>query len=402
MSRPIIAFSKDWNEDPTSNHHVLRELAKTRRVVWLNSLSTRVPSMSSRDLGKIKRKLVEFTTGVVNPENDLWVATPLVLPLPHNPIARIVNRHIVRRTIAHVRAQLGITEFDLWTFLPNTADYIGTLDETLAVYYCVDEWATFPGLDAAATRTAEERLLRRVDVTFATSKALAAAKRAVCSNTFHAPHGVDYAKFARALDPATKIPADLAALPSPRVGFFGTLRDFIDFDLLAEIARSRPEWSVVLVGQQLSEGIAKVRDLPNVHLLGRRSHDELPGYCKGFDVGLVPYRIDGDVKFINPLKLREYLCAGLSVVSTDMPEVQPYAHLCHLAPTPAAAIAAIERALTERDPALRRMRSEAMQSETWEARVAAVVSAIARVERERDLRAQLLPEALAELELVGT
>jgi glycosyltransferase involved in cell wall biosynthesis len=402
MSRPIIAFSKDWNEDPTSNHHVLRELAKTRRVVWLNSLSTRVPSMSSRDLGKIKRKLVEFTAGVVNPENDLWVVTPLVLPLPHNPIARVVNRHIVRRTIAHVRARLDISEFELWTFLPNTADYIGTLDEQLAVYYCVDEWATFPGLDAMATRAAEQRLLQRVDVTFATSKALATAKRDICSNTFHAPHGVDYAKFARALDPTTRIPDDLAAVPSPRIGFFGTLRDFIDYELLAEIARSRPSWSLALVGQQLSEHVDKVRDLPNVHLLGRKAHDELPAYCKGFDVGLVPYRIDADVKFINPLKLREYLCAGLPVVSTDMPEVEPYAHLCHVARTPADTIAAIERALAERDPALRRMRSEAMQYETWEVRVADIVSAITRVEYYRDLRARFMPDALAELELVAT
>lgn len=402
MPRPIIAFSKDWNEDPTSNHHVLRELAKERRVVWLNSLSTRRPSMSSRDLGKIKRKLAEFTAGVVNPENDLWVVTPLVLPLPHNPIARVVNRHIVRRTIAHVRARLDISDFDLWTFLPNTADYIGTLDEQLAVYYCVDEWATFPGLDADATRAAEQRLLQRVDVTFATSKALVTNKRATCPNTFHAPHGVDYEKFARALDPNTRIPDDLAALPSPRLGFFGTLRDFIDYDLIAEIARSRPSWSIALVGQQLSEHIAKVRDLPNVHFLGRKPHDELPAYCKGFDVGLVPYRIDADVKFINPLKLREYLCAGLPVVSTDMPEVQPYAHLCQVAHNPADAVAAIERALRERDPALRRMRSEAMQHETWEARVADVVSTIATIEHYRDMRVQFMPDALAELELVAT
>ena len=69
---PIIAFSKDWHEDHTSNHHVLRELARTRRVLWLNSVGTRAPSMSSaRDLGKIKRKLTEFAKGAINIENDL-------------------------------------------------------------------------------------------------------------------------------------------------------------------------------------------------------------------------------------------------------------------------------------------------------------------------------------------
>src|SRR5689334_1378709 len=141
---PIVAFAKDWNEDPTSNHHVLRELAKTRRVLWLNSIATRTPSLASgRNLGKIRRKLAEFARGPVNVENDLWVTTPLVLPLPGSAIARAINRQILRATIRALRLRLGIKQFELWTFLPNTADYIGTLGEDLAVYYCVDEWSLF-------------------------------------------------------------------------------------------------------------------------------------------------------------------------------------------------------------------------------------------------------------------
>src|SRR5688572_5157980 len=118
MATPIIAFSKDWHEDPTSNHHVLRELAKTRRVLWLNSLATRKPRLSStRDLGKLGRKLREFVTGAQNVENDLWVATPLVLPFPASAVARAVNRQLLRLTISQLRTDLGIREFQLWSFL---------------------------------------------------------------------------------------------------------------------------------------------------------------------------------------------------------------------------------------------------------------------------------------------
>src|SRR5829696_5596803 len=198
---PIIAFSKDWHEDHTSNHHVLRELAKTRRVLWLNSLATRKPDLrSTRDLGKIKRKLREVWQGAVNVENDLWVATPLVLPLPASASARFINRRILKMMITTLRAQLGIDRFQLWTFLPNTAPYVRTLGEELSVYYCVDEWATFAGLDREATLGLEKQLLERVDVTFTTSLALAEKKREHCASTFVAPHGVDHAKFARALD----------------------------------------------------------------------------------------------------------------------------------------------------------------------------------------------------------
>ena len=142
MPTPIVAFAKDWHEDPTSNHHVLRELARSRRVLWLNSLATRTPKLSSgRDLGKIRRKLAEFARGPQNVENDLWVTTPLVLPLPHSAVARAINRQILRATIRALRLRLGIRRFELWTFLPNTADYVGTLGEDRAVYYCVDEWS---------------------------------------------------------------------------------------------------------------------------------------------------------------------------------------------------------------------------------------------------------------------
>jgi glycosyltransferase involved in cell wall biosynthesis len=373
VTLPIVAFAKDWHEDPTSNHHVLRELARTRRVLWLNSLATRTPNLSSgRDLGKIRRKLAEFTRGPQNVENDLWVFTPLVLPMPASPVARAVNRQILRATIRGLRLRLGIRQFELWTFLPNTGDYVGTLGEDRAVYYCVDEWSMFSYLDRAQTAAAERRLLERVDAVFAINHALADAKRQINPATFVSPHGVDHALFARALDPALPVPADLAALPQPRIGFYGTLRDWVDFELLAHVARARPAWSIVLLGQVLCD-VSAVRGLPNVHLLGQKRHDDLPAYCKGFDAGMIPYRIDERMKFVNPLKLREYLSAGVPVVSTPVHEVVRYAHLCRVAGTPEAYVAALDDAIAEADPATRRGRSSAMAKETWSARVAEVM-----------------------------
>jgi glycosyltransferase involved in cell wall biosynthesis len=374
---PIVAFAKDWHEDPTSNHHVLRELARTRRVLWLNSIATRKPQLgSARDLGKIRRKLVEFARGATHVENDLWVATPLALPLPHSAAARTINRQVLRAQVRVLRRQLGIEQFQLWTFLPNVADYVGTLGEQLAVYYCVDEWSLFGYLDREQTAAAERALLGKVDAVFAINRALADAKRAHNPHTFESPHGVDHLAFARALAPATRVPDDLAALPRPRLGFYGTLRDWVDLELVAHIARTRPAWSIALVGQQLCD-VSAVRGLPNVHLLGQKPHAELPAYCKGFDVGLIPYRIDQRMEFVNPLKLREYLSAGLPVVATPVPEVGKFTALgAHVAGTPDAFVTAIDGALAEDSPAARTHRSAAMQHETWAARVAAVTRTI--------------------------
>jgi glycosyltransferase involved in cell wall biosynthesis len=381
---PIIAFAKDWHEDPTSNHHVLRELAKTRRVLWLNSIATRKPQlMSGRDLGKVRRKLREFARGARRVEHDLWVATPLALPFPHHSVARSVNGHVLRATIRALRAQLGIRRFQLWTFLPNVADYVGTLGEELAVYYCVDEWSLFGHLDRELTAAAERELLVKVNAVFAINHALADTKRRLNPHTFLSPHGVDHALFSSALDAGTEIPADLAALPAPRLGFYGTIRDWVDLDLLAAVARARPHWSLVLIGQQLGD-VSVLRGLRNVHLLGQRPHAVLPAYCKGMNVGMIPYRIDERMPFVNPLKLREYLSAGLPVVSTPLSEAMCYLKLgVHIAETPAALVAAVERVLREDHPAARRARSGAMAHETWSERVASVMHTIEQLPRGR-------------------
>jgi glycosyltransferase involved in cell wall biosynthesis len=381
----IVAFSKDWHEDPTSNHHVLRELARERRVLWLNSIGTRTPKLSSsRDLGKIQRKLKEFTKGPVNVENDLWVYSPIALPLHQNEAVRKLNRAILRTTIAVLRRRLQMEDFHLWTFLPNVGDYVGSLGESLSVYYCVDEWSMFSYLDRAQTVAAEEALLRKIDCVFAINQELTAAKKALNDETYLAPHGVDHALFARALDPSTPVPPDIASLPKPVLGFYGTLRDWVDLDLVAGIAQARPDWSIALIGQKLGD-VSAVENLPNVHLLGQKKHAELPAYCKGMDVGLIPYRIDERMKFVNPIKLREYLSAGLPVVSTAVPEVARYAGAgrCAIAEDAAGFVRAVEAALKTNSPERKQERSRAMAEETWPKRVAAVSRIVEDVVRRR-------------------
>ncbi|MBN1609827.1 MAG: glycosyltransferase [Polyangiaceae bacterium] len=380
---PIVAFAKDYWEDPTSCHHVLKGLARNRKVLWLNSVAMRTPRLSSgRDLGRVGRKLKDFAKGPVNVDGDLWVFTPLVLPLPHSAAARRLNRQVLKATIGALRLRLGFFDFQLWTFLPNVADYVGTFGESLSVYYCVDEWTMFSYLDAQQMDRAEQRVLERVDCVFAVTHALAERKRATNPNTYVSPHGVDHALFSRALDPETRVPADVAQLPRPVVGFYGTLQDWVDLELIAHLARARPQWSIVLIGQILVD-VSALSSYPNVLLLGRREHGELPAYCKSFDVGLIPYRVIDRMPFVNPIKLREYLSAGLPVVSTAVPEVRRYPEWCTVGDDYEGILEAIERALQDDSPQLRWNRSNTMESETWRARVAEIDRVVEDVARRK-------------------
>src|SRR4051794_19772625 len=208
----IICFAKDWDETPTSNNHVMTELAKSNRVLWLNSIATRAPALTSgRDLRKIGRKLASVGQGPLRVRDNLWVYTPVVLPLPYNGVARAINRQILRTAIGVLRRTLGMREFQLWTFLPNAVDYVGALGESIAVYYCVDEWSKFTYLDGPKTADAERRLCRAADVVFASAQSLVDDRRPLNPETHLARHGVDHALFARAMDDATAVPPDIAA-----------------------------------------------------------------------------------------------------------------------------------------------------------------------------------------------
>jgi glycosyltransferase involved in cell wall biosynthesis len=119
--------------------------------------------------------------------------------------------------------------------------------------------------------------------------------------------------------------------------------------------------------------------LPNVRLLGRRPHRMLPAYCRSFAVGLIPYLIDERSPYVNPVKLREYLSAGLPVVSTPVDEVLGHGHLCTVAVDSDGFIEAIEEALASDSAQARQRRSEAMVAGTWEERVRSVAETVEKV-----------------------
>lgn len=376
-NRNIICFAKEWSEDPTSNNHVMMLLARENKVLWLNSIAMRRPSFTSgRDLSKIGRKLRSFFRGAEHPAPNLWVVTPIVLPFPHSKLATAVNRWILLAMIGHYRRKLDMAEFQLWTFLPNAVEYVGTLGESLVVYYCIDEWSHFTYLDGARMIVMEKELMQRADVNFMTANSLLESKKHLNPHTYLASHGVDHAHFAKAMAPDTAVPGELAGLPHPIVGFFGLVHEWIDLKLIEKIARTHPGWSVVIIGKTIVDTSALTK-LPNVHLLGRRPYEGLPGYCKAFDAGIIPFAVNELTYNVNPIKLREYLSAGLPVVSTDLPEVKYYSDIAYVAHTHEEFIANLEQALREDSPEKRRQRSDSMRSETWEARVAAIGETVA-------------------------
>jgi glycosyltransferase involved in cell wall biosynthesis len=379
----IVCFAKDWTEDPTSNNHVMRLLAVQNKVLWLNSIATRTPNFSNRsDVQKIGRKLKSFAQGPRHIKDGLSVYTPIVLPFPYSKPAIAVNRKILQSTLGLLRRRLGMDQFQLWTFLPNAVEYVGKLGESLVVYYCTDEFSHFSYLDGEKMGAMERELCQRADIVFTTARTLLERKKIYNPETHLASHGVDYVHFAKALRAETQVAPEVAALKPPVIGFFGLLQDWVDIDLLATMAERRPDWSIVLIGKSLVD-TSRLARYPNIHLLGRKPYSELPQYCKGFSVGIIPFLVNELTRNVNPIKLREYFSAGLPVVSSYIPEVTHYPAWCSVANGSDDFIAKVAEAIATDSDAKRRERSEAMKEETWEKKVEQIGAHIARVQAKK-------------------
>jgi glycosyltransferase involved in cell wall biosynthesis len=362
--RDLLCFSHDWSGDPLSKNHLMRALARDNRVLWVNSIGYRTPTASRADLSRAFRKLAAALKPIEEVERNIFALNPLAIPAYGSAVAREFNRRFLRRQVKRAMRRLGFARPINFIFNPPAALIAGSLGEDKLIYYCVDEHLAFTGVAADSLARMEEELLRKADLVIVTAERLYRSKARFNPSTRLIRHGVDFEHFRRALDAATAIPPEIARLPRPVIGFHGLIADWVDVELLAHVGRSFPGGSLAIVGKTATD-VSQLERLPNVHLLGRRPYAELPAYCKGFDVALNPFRMNELTLNSNPLKVREYLAAGLQVVSTPVPEVVRLNH-CRIAATPDEFAREIEHALE--DPGPSPARSELMRNESWEAK----------------------------------
>jgi glycosyltransferase involved in cell wall biosynthesis len=371
----IVCFANDWDADPTSKHQVMRVLARENRVLWVNSIGLRRPGATNQDLSRMLKKVRQFWRGPVAINENLHVITPLVFPFHGLRLVRTINAWLVSRYVRAQARRLGMATFQMWVFLPTAAMMIRYLKPEKVIYYCVDEWSAFSFLDGNLMREMEECLLEQSDLVIVSAEALYANKRRSNPNTYLVPHGVDSEHFARARQPDTDIPRELKGLPQPVVGFWGLIHEWIDLDLVEYAARRHPEWSFVMIGK-VSVDCSALERRPNVHLLGPCPYELLPRYAKGFAAAMLPFKINRLTEHVNPIKLREYLAAGLPVVSTALPEVAPYAGIVRIGATGEEFVREMEAAVKDTNETASRHRMESVAKDTWEAKVEYISSLV--------------------------
>jgi glycosyltransferase involved in cell wall biosynthesis len=372
----------DWDTELwTNQHHLMSRLARENRVLFVESLGLRRPQLAGRDLARVWRRL---RRGLAPPRatHGLHVLSPLVLPLHRSRLARALNARLLPALVRRAARRLGLQRPILWSYVPQAEVLIGALEPSLVVYHCVDDIAAQERIDTASFHAAEARFAARADLVLASAPALARRLSAYSQNVLDAPNVADVELFARALEPSPPAPLDaaVAALPAPRIVFTGAIVSIkLDIGLLVDLARIRPTWSFVLVGPvgpgDPRTDVSALRAEPNVHLLGPRAYEQLPDVLRVAHAGLIPYARNELTDSIFPMKVYEYLAAGLPVVATPLPALAGVAGV--LTAADAQGIAQLlDRALAEDTPERRAERSRGAAAHSWERRLREIATAI--------------------------
>jgi len=293
----------------------------------------------------------------------------------HFPLKQLA-REARRRTLKKALRELDMSQPIVWFYHPRWVDMLGEIPSArLRLYHVIDEYTSYQGKTASRCRQIEEQektMLARVDAVIVVSKELYEAKRRFNPNTYLVPNGVNYQAYSDALaDP--HVPEVLQAIKSPRLGYSGLIADKLNLAMLKDLAQETPEWSLVLLGpvnvSKQAETWQALQAMPNVYYLGSVESAQVPYYVKGFDVGLMPYAQDRHSETISPLKLYDYLAAGLPIAAMDIPATREFSSYIHLASAPQDFSQAVRDALADVTLERRQARREIALQNTWEARV---------------------------------
>jgi glycosyltransferase involved in cell wall biosynthesis len=367
----VLTFSGDYWDGPRHNrHYFLEELGKRDNVLFV-SPPFHLARLIERSGPQYPSGVRRINQGLVNYTPSKWL-----FENHRSPWLNAQMKAQRLRRIQGLMRRFAVTDPVLLIWHPLYRDMIGRFGERLVVSYAYDQYSGYTGGDAQAS-PAEVELMERSDVVLTLSRELAADKRKLVSNpdkVVHLANAANYEMFSASRAPETIVPAELASLPAPRLGYIGTMNEKVNLPVLEALA-DRREWSIVLVGREnykVPEEKARFLALtrrPNVQWFGHRPFDQVPAYIKGLDVCMMCYVINNWTFYGDPSKLHEYLASGKPTIGTGLPSIREFGDVVAIPETPPEWVAAVGRALAETEPPLVARRIATAQANSYQARI---------------------------------
>lgn len=312
-----IIFGDDWGKHPSTTQHLAKHFPSTDKIIWVESLGMRAPRLTQGDLRRIMDKASEMLelgrrsedAQHTRPPHHISVLKPRVLPWHSSPAVASFNRQLLAAQLGQEVSRRGMRDVRVITANPIAYHYIDPLKTCRIGYLKLDDYSRLPGVDAHMVAPMEHTITRHADVVFATAKNLLPDEH-LCQRRVYLPQGVDVAHF----EPVSRLTSDEKVL-----GFFGLIAEWMDFDLIASVARARPDWTLELLGPVRSMPYGLL-DAPNITWRPGVAYERLPEAITHWSAAWIPFLVNDLTLAVNPLKLREYLAAGLPTACTPLPE----------------------------------------------------------------------------------
>ncbi|HTO07656.1 MAG TPA: glycosyltransferase [Myxococcota bacterium] len=385
----VVLASAVWDTtNPVNAHQIARRLAAAgHRVLFVDSSGLRAPALlaSAHDRRRVLARLSRGLGGARAVAPNLWVRSPLTLPAGWPEPLRSLSQSLYAWAVRRAARRLGFERPVVWAMLPNQLGAARALAPRKLVYHAVDDYAANPGVDAAWVRAREHEMVAAADLVFAASPSLTERLRAQRPDVELLANVADVELFSRAVSTSHAEPPELARLRRPRAVYVGNLAAYrLDFELLRAAARALPGVELVLIGpiglgeRDPAGPAAALAAEPNVAFLGPRPQPDLPALLAHCDVALLPLLENAHTLSCMPLKLWEYLAAGLPVVARDLPNLRGLLdeRAIRLYADPAGFVPALAKALEDAGRG-RAERLKAAQTHGWPARIAEIRARLA-------------------------
>jgi glycosyltransferase involved in cell wall biosynthesis len=367
-SPSLLIFSDDWGRHPSSCQHLTRVFQERHPVWWVNTIGTRPPRL---DLATVRRGFEKIRHWSKQPASNESPGNPTVLnprmwPYFRSALDRRVNRWLLTRQLRPV-VEAAKSPVIAITTIPIVADLVGRLPVDRWVYYCVDDYEEWPGLDKEALRTMEAELVRQVDAVIVVSDRLRDKLAAMGRRADVLTHGTNPGHWTGGETIGS--PGRFADLERPLIVFWGVVDRRMDVAMLGRLAEDLDRGTIVLVGPESDPDPALDR-VPRLVRVGPVPFDELPSIARAANVLIMPYLDLPVTRAMQPLKLKEYLATGKPVVVRDLPATRDWSDALDLVDSPSSFSEAVRRRLDGTLPPGQASARERLQGESWAAKAA--------------------------------
>jgi glycosyltransferase involved in cell wall biosynthesis len=368
LSPPLLVFADDWGRHPSSCQHLIRELLHHRPVTWINTIGTRPPRFDRATLSRGSQKLASWLrqgkkANGLDPDN-LRLCNPWMWPWLTRHVDRRLNRKLLMRQLVPLVRSLATPPIAVTT-LPIVADIMDDLPVARWVYYCVDDFAQWPGLDSKTLASMERKVIERADVLIAVSEELAGRLGSLGRAAALLTHGVDLDRWNG--HPDRPPLAITEGLERPLVVFWGLVDRRIDVAFVRRTASGLERGTVLLVGPD-QDSDPELARIPRVARRPAVKYEDLPLLAREAAVLVMPYADLPVTRAMQPLKLKEYLATGKPTVVRDLPALQEWADAVDIAASADEFADAVNRRLTHGLPERQRIARQRLSAESWKAK----------------------------------